>query len=116
MRKKATKKNKEIFFKRSEAAIAELQNKYDSLALSIARHILPDERDSEECLNDAFEELEACLPSSFDLPADATKISYALLPKENASPSQSGNHLHFHAALGLPCLRQGGLVSGRNLF
>ena len=40
----------QLFFKRSETAVTELHNKYGSLALSIARRILPDERDSEETL------------------------------------------------------------------
>ena len=42
-----------LFFDRSEAAITELKLKYGRLLSSIARNILKDERDAEECVNDA---------------------------------------------------------------
>lgn len=104
----------DLFFQRSEAALVAVKEKYSALCLSVARRILPDERDAEECLGDillktwnaippehpdslaaylsrvtrntaldryaynhaekrstaltnAFEELEACLASSFDV-------------------------------------------------
>lgn len=43
----------DLFFCRSEQAITQLKEKYHGLCLSIARRILPDERDVEECFNDA---------------------------------------------------------------
>ncbi len=42
-----------LFEERSETAVSLLQEKYGRLCLSIARHILTDERDAEECVNDA---------------------------------------------------------------
>lgn len=42
----------DLFFQRSEQAITSLKEKYSALCLSIARRILPDERDAEECLGD----------------------------------------------------------------
>ncbi len=44
----------QLFMERSETAITTLQEKYEKLCLSIARRILPDERDAEECVSDAF--------------------------------------------------------------
>ena len=42
-----------LFFRRAETAIAQAQEKYGRLCLSVARHILPDDRDAEECVSDA---------------------------------------------------------------
>lgn len=44
----------ELFFARSEQAIAELSGKYGSLCRSIARNIIGSERDAEECVNDSW--------------------------------------------------------------
>ncbi len=44
----------ELFFARSEAAIAELDGKYGALCRSLAQRILSDLRDAEECVNDAY--------------------------------------------------------------
>lgn len=44
----------ELFFARSEQAIAELSNKYGSVCSRIALNILNDQLDSEECVNDAY--------------------------------------------------------------
>lgn len=104
----------DLFLRRSEQAIIHMKEKYSNLCLCIARRVLADERDAEECVNDiclkvwnaipperpsslaaylsritrntaldrysynhaekrstaltdAFEELEACLVSSFDV-------------------------------------------------
>lgn len=43
-----------LFWERNEDAITQLQEKYGRLCVSIARHILPDDRDAEECMNDAM--------------------------------------------------------------
>lgn len=43
-----------LFLQRSEQAIVKTKEKYQSLCLSIARRILPDLRDVEECLEDVL--------------------------------------------------------------
>ncbi len=44
----------ELFFARSEQAISELDEKYGRLCHQIARNILNDRLDAEECVNDAY--------------------------------------------------------------
>ena len=44
----------ELFWNRSEYAIAELSEKYGGLCRSLANRILRDSRDVEECVNDAY--------------------------------------------------------------
>lgn len=41
-----------LFFQRSESALICVRETYGALCRSVARRILPDERDVEECLND----------------------------------------------------------------
>ena len=43
-----------LFFKRSEKAITYTRQKYGSLCISVARRILSDPRDAEECVNDTY--------------------------------------------------------------
>lgn len=43
-----------LFFERSEQAITELSQKYGDLCMIIARSILNDHQDAEECVNDAY--------------------------------------------------------------
>lgn len=43
-----------LFFDRSEEAITELSEKYGKVCKSVAENILNNQRDSEECVNDAF--------------------------------------------------------------
>ena len=43
-----------LFFERSEQAITELSQKYGDLCMKIARNILNDPQDAEECVNDAW--------------------------------------------------------------
>lgn len=43
-----------LFFERSEQAITELSQKYSDLCMKIARSILNDHQDAEECVNDAY--------------------------------------------------------------
>lgn len=47
----------DLFWQRSEAAIAELEKKYGSRALQFAGHTLDNPRDAEECVNDALHAL-----------------------------------------------------------
>ena len=44
----------ELFFQRSEQAITELSNQYGPLCTKIAFHILNNQQDAEECVNDAY--------------------------------------------------------------
>lgn len=44
----------DLFFLRSEQAIAELERKYGPLCKHLALHILNSKEDAEECVNDAF--------------------------------------------------------------
>lgn len=44
----------ELFFQRAEEAIAHLAEKYGAMCRAIARRILWDERDGEECVNDTW--------------------------------------------------------------
>lgn len=44
----------ELFFQRAEEAIVHLAEKYGAMCQTIARRILWDERDSEECVNDTW--------------------------------------------------------------
>ncbi len=43
-----------LFFARSQQAIIELSNKYGTLCNQIARNILKNKQDAEECVNDAY--------------------------------------------------------------
>ena len=43
-----------LFFERSERAISELAEKHGAAVRRVARNILGDERDAEECVNDAW--------------------------------------------------------------
>lgn len=43
-----------LFFEHSEQAITELSQKYGDLCMKIARNILNDHQDAEECVNDAY--------------------------------------------------------------
>lgn len=44
----------QLYFERSEDGIAQSQQQYGKLCRSVIRHILPDERDAEECLSDVL--------------------------------------------------------------
>lgn len=44
----------DLYFDRNEQAIAETQNKYGTYCFSIAYHILHDQEDSDECVNDTW--------------------------------------------------------------
>lgn len=44
----------ELFYTRSELAIRQMQNQYGGYFIKIARNILQDHRDAEECVNDAL--------------------------------------------------------------
>lgn len=44
----------ELFYERSEQAIIELSRKYDRLCKKIAKNILGNDLDAEECVNDAY--------------------------------------------------------------
>lgn len=44
----------DLLFRRSDTAISEMQAQYGPLLKSIAAHILPDDQDAEECVNDTY--------------------------------------------------------------
>ena len=44
----------DLYFDRNEQAIAETQNKYGSYCFSIAIHVLHDQEDADECVNDTW--------------------------------------------------------------
>ena len=44
----------DLYFERSESAIKETEAKYGKLCVSIARNILGNEADAEECVNDTY--------------------------------------------------------------
>lgn len=44
----------DLFFERSEQAVAQLSQKYGSMCCSVAQHILNNRLDAEECVNDAY--------------------------------------------------------------
>ena len=44
----------QLYFDRREGAIAESEQKYGGLCRSVARRVLPDERDVDECVSDAW--------------------------------------------------------------
>ena len=52
----------DLFFERSEQAIDELSRKYGPLCLQVARNILGNREDAEECVNDAYLALWKCVP------------------------------------------------------
>ena len=51
-----------LFYERSEQGVVELSNKYGRLCRIIARNILQDESDAEECVNDALLRLWNLIP------------------------------------------------------
>lgn len=52
----------QLFFARSEDSITQSMKQYGSLCRSVLRHILPDERDVEECLNDVWTRIWNAIP------------------------------------------------------
>lgn len=50
------------FFRRDESAITAAQEKYEKRCLAAARHILPDDRDAEECVSDVWLRLWNAIP------------------------------------------------------
>ena len=52
----------ELFWQRSELAVTELEQKYGSRAVQVARNILDSHQDAEECVNDALHALWERIP------------------------------------------------------
>lgn len=52
----------ELFFQRSEQAVAALSEKYGPLCIRTARNILHSDQDAEECVNDAYLALWNAIP------------------------------------------------------
>lgn len=66
----------DMFWERSEAAVAETQKKYEKYCMYIAENILGDREDAEECVNDAYLSLWQSIPPARpdDLPAYLGRI------------------------------------------
>lgn len=52
----------ELFFERSEQAIAELKLKYGGIIKKLAENILRDKQDAEECVNDTYFDMWNAIP------------------------------------------------------
>lgn len=52
----------ELYFERSERAIAETDKKYGSYARCVCRRVLGDVHESEECVNDTYQKLWESIP------------------------------------------------------
>ncbi len=52
----------QLFLKRDERALSELQSKYERLCRSIAENILKNRTDAEECVNDAYFKVWSSIP------------------------------------------------------
>lgn len=63
----------ELFFERSETAITQTQEKYGRASFSVARRILSDDRDAEECVSDA------CLRLWRSIPPERPQSLYSYL-------------------------------------
>lgn len=132
----------DLFFQRSESAITYIRETYGALCRSVARRILPDERDVEECLNDAclklwnaipperpdsltaylsriirnlaldrysynhaekrstalteaFEELEVCLPSSFNVEQQTQSREFQWFLNQFLENQSASNRIYF---------------------
>ena len=79
----------DLFFGRSEQAIAQLKQKYSSLCLSVARRILPDTRDAEECLGDVLLKIWNSIPP--DQP-DSLSAYLSRITRNTALDRYSYNH------------------------
>lgn len=89
----------DLFFQRSEQAITTIKEKYGALCLSVARRILLDERDAEECLGDILLKVWNAIPPErpASLPAYLSRIArnaaldrYAYNHAEKRSTSLTG--------------------------
>ena len=52
----------DLYWRRNEAAIQETSQKYNALCRSVARRVLRDERDTDECVSDALMRLWNAIP------------------------------------------------------
>lgn len=88
------KKIIELYFRRDEAAIKETSDKYGRLCLYIAKNILENELDAEECVNDAYLRTWQSIPPNNpkSLGAYISKITRNLaLDKYSAATSKKRN-------------------------
>ena len=72
----------QLYLDRDEQAIPLTAQKYGSYCSAIARNILPDSQDAEECINDAYLQLWSSVPPNIpdDLGAYLGKIVRNLAP------------------------------------
>ena len=88
------KKIVELYFKRDEAAIKEPSDKYGRLCLYIAKNILENDLDAEECVNDAYLRTWQSIPPAnpTSLGAYISKITRNLaIDKYNSERAQKRN-------------------------
>lgn len=79
----------ELFFQRSEQAIVCLKEKYSALCTSVARRILPDERDVEECLGDIYLKVWNAIPPEHP---DSMAAYLSRITRNSALDRYSYNH------------------------
>lgn len=95
------KKIIELYFRRDEAAIKETSDKYGRLCLYIAKNILENEHDAEECVNDAYLRTWQSIPPNApdNLGAYISKITRNLAlgkyAKETAKKRNSSGNVAF---------------------
>lgn len=90
-----------LFFERSETAIAEVAGKYGKLCQSISYNILRNEQDAEECVNDTFLAVWNAIPPEKPDPLQAyiCRITRNLsLKKYHANTAQKRNN-HYDVIL-----------------
>lgn len=86
----------ELLFERSESGIADLSQKYEKLCYSVARNVLDNEQDIEECVNDTYVSVWNSIPPQRpnNLRAYICRITRCISInrwKHNASQKRGGN-------------------------
>ena len=90
-----------LFFERSERAISELAEKHGAAVRRVARNILGDERDAEECVNDAWLGAWNSIPPARPSPLRTyvCRIARNLAVKRYHSESAQKRDSHYDLAL-----------------
>jgi len=91
----------DLFFQRSESAIAQLAEKYGKLCLKIAQNILNNTSDAEECLNDTYLGVWNSIPPNHpeSLSAYVCKIARNLSLKRYSYNTASKRNSNYEVAL-----------------
>ncbi len=95
----------DMFLHRSEQAISSMASKYGSICKSIAYHIVGNEQDAEECVNDAYlavwNTIPPQIPSSF--PAYLCKITRNISLKKYRSNTAAKRNCSYDVSLDELC-------------